>query len=180
MGRTTVAKWRRALGVTRTNNEGSQVLIHAATAKALGAAREQGVSEEERRRRSRLILEVRPWEASPDVTYGTAWEPGHVALLGAAPDREVARRTGHTLNAVRTRRRAMGIGPFRSRQPGVYLERRTGRYCSRICIRGRHVALGTFATFEEARDAYEAANLGRGHSPGIQRPGPVSRPTGAP
>src|SRR5262245_31860001 len=44
---TTVAKWRGALEVTRKNNEGSQILIHAATAKALDVAREVGLSQEE-------------------------------------------------------------------------------------------------------------------------------------
>jgi hypothetical protein len=105
VGRMTVSNWRRALGVTRTNNEGSQILIHAATALALEEARRAGLSDEERARRSRLIREVQPWRNSPGVTYGVAWLPEHIALLGTIPDREVAERTGHTLNAVRIRRR---------------------------------------------------------------------------
>src|SRR5205085_10264128 len=38
VGRTTLAKWRKALGVTKTTNEGTRVLIRAATTKALQAA----------------------------------------------------------------------------------------------------------------------------------------------
>jgi hypothetical protein len=115
---TSVNKWRKALGVTRTNCEGSQVLIHAATAKALAAARETELSEEECRRRSRLASSLRIWENSPDVTYGVAWLPEQVALLGTAPDREVARLTNHSLHAVRNKRRQLRIPGFRKSEAG--------------------------------------------------------------
>src|SRR5262245_14276431 len=54
VGRTTIAKWRKALGVTKKNNEGTMALVRTATSKALEAALEQGVTGEERERRSRL------------------------------------------------------------------------------------------------------------------------------
>jgi hypothetical protein len=39
VGKETISKWRRALGVTKTNNEGSRRLVRVATAKALEATR---------------------------------------------------------------------------------------------------------------------------------------------
>ena len=39
VGKETISKWRRALGVTKRNNEGSRRLVRVATAKALEAAR---------------------------------------------------------------------------------------------------------------------------------------------
>jgi hypothetical protein len=109
----TVIKWRKAFGVNRQNNAWSQVLIHAATARALRAALQQDYSAEERQRRSQLARKLKIWEESPEVTYGVAWTPEAVALLGTMPDPEVACRTGHTVNAVRIRRRQLGIARYR-------------------------------------------------------------------
>lgn len=164
---TTLGKWRRALEVTRTNNEGSQLLIHAATAKALEIAREVGLSDEERQRRSDLVSEMRLWERSPEVTYGVPWTAEAGALLGTIPDAEAARRTGHTLNAVRIRRRNLGIPCLQDEPVGATLERRTGRWCANISVNGTRVSLGTYDTREEAHQVYlDAVRRYRGGSSG--------------
>jgi hypothetical protein len=151
----TVAKWRRALDVNRQNNEGSQLLIHAATAKALQLALEQEYSDEERQRRSQLARELAIWEFSPNVTFGIPWTAEAVTLLGTMPDPEVARRTGHSVNAVRLRRAQLGIARFRGAEPvGASLDPRSGRWCARISLRGKYISLGSYDTKEEAHHAY--------------------------
>jgi hypothetical protein len=113
IGRMTVAKWRKALGVNKINNEGSHLLVIDATARAREVAFRTELSAQERERRSRLASLVRPGDFSPRVTYGVEWTPEALALLGTMTDPEVARRTGHTVNAVHIRRRKEGIPPFR-------------------------------------------------------------------
>lgn len=158
VGKTTVAKWRKALGVSKKNNDGTRLLVSAATAKARQAAREAGVSGEECRRRSQSARQRRLWEFSPDVTYGKQWTQEDIALLGTMSDPEVVGRTGHTLNAVRIRRRLLGIPRFQDAEPvGVSFERRTGRWYARISIRGTRIQLGTYDTREEAHRMYEEA-----------------------
>lgn len=152
----TVVKWRRALGATRKNNPGTQVLVRAATAKALEEALACGVSDLERERRGRQARLTGPWQFSPPVTYGVPWLPEHAALLGTMPDPEVARRTGHSVNAVRIRRRQVGVPRFEAHPPvGASFEKRTGRWCARMNVRGKRVSLGTFATRDEAAMAYQ-------------------------
>jgi hypothetical protein len=155
---TTVVKWRKALEVNRRNNEGSQLLIHAATAQAREAALEVGVTGEERERRSRQATGMQLWRFGPPVTCGRPWPPEHIALLGTTPDPEVARRTGHTLNAVRLKRRGLGVPRFRECAPaGASFEPRTGRWYARINVGGRRVSLGTYDSKEEAQRAYQDA-----------------------
>jgi hypothetical protein len=105
----TVVRWRRALDVTRKNNEGTQVLIRAATAQATLAAQEYVFTAEEREVRRQRAHTFRIWEASPPVTYGVAWTPDAVALLGTLPDHIVGERTGHSRNAVHIKRKSLGI-----------------------------------------------------------------------
>jgi hypothetical protein len=163
---TTVAKWRKVLDVKKTNNEGSRRLMEAATAKALEVALEVGVSEEDRERRRKLMKEVKPWLYSPDVTYGVPWTPEHLAILGTMPDKEVASRTGHTLNAVQVRRHLDGIPCFRLKPPsGAHHDPRTDRWYASICVDGVKWHLGTFDTKGAAEAAYQDA-VRRFRSPG--------------
>jgi transposase-like protein len=118
IGRTTVAKWRKKLEVTKHNNEGTHLLVAEATEKNRQLAYQTELSPEEHERRSKLASSLRLWETSPRVTYGVEWTPESLALLGTMPDPEVARRTGHTLNAVHLRRRLEGIPAFKRRRDG--------------------------------------------------------------
>ena len=90
----TVGKWRKALGVNRRNNEGSQVLIRAATTKAR-AAQNPIRSAAYRQKQRENIIRRRLGELAPELINGQAWTPEDKALLGTLPDREVASRTGH-------------------------------------------------------------------------------------
>jgi hypothetical protein len=103
-----VWKWRKTLGVTRTNNEGS-VRRHRAAAEA-GAAKTRGVSlpaeQVERRRRTSLRLNLGRYLKTG--YHGPWWTKAEVALLGRVPDDEVARRTGRTVAAVRRKRETLG------------------------------------------------------------------------
>ena len=110
----TVIKWRKALGVNRRNNEGSQVLIRAATTKAR-AAQSPIRSAEYRQKQRENIIRRRLWELAPEVTSGKAWTPEHKTLLGAMPDREVASRTGHPYSSVKTLRLKLRIPCCRSK-----------------------------------------------------------------
>jgi hypothetical protein len=105
-----VWRWRRALQVTRTNNEGSRRRMRAAA--EAGAARLRAVA----RARTRAARRHRPAGAPDPRTY---WPRGHpapprwpdadLALLGTLPVDEVARRTGRSRNAVRQRRERLGL-----------------------------------------------------------------------
>jgi hypothetical protein len=90
----TVARWRRLLGVTKTNNEGTHRLVLGAIQASLesrfGGATGQGVS---------------PY---PARGRAAVWSAEEIALLGALPDAEVARRTGRSLPAVNKKRLGLG------------------------------------------------------------------------
>ena len=158
VGKTTVAKWRQAPGVTKTNNAGAHRLVRAAAEKALTAALETELSADERERRRELMRSLRLWEVAPAVTFGKPRAPAEDAVLGTMRDAEAAERTGHTWHGVRDRRRELGIPGFRAREPsGASDERRTGRWAARLSVRGTRHHLGTFATKEEAERAYQQA-----------------------
>jgi hypothetical protein len=119
-----VWRWRRALGVTRTNNEGSRRRMRAAA--EAGAARLHAVA----RARTRAARRLRP-AGAPDprrhwprgYPAPPRWSDADLALLGKLPDEEVARRTGRTWNAVRQKREKLGIPrpPARPRDDGPAL-----------------------------------------------------------
>jgi len=110
----TVIKWRKALDATRKNNAGSQILIHAATAKARDVANQHGPTEEYRRKQRNHMIRRRLWELAPAVTHGIPWMPEHLALLGTMTDDEVVARTGHPFTSVRTKRQKLRIPAYRA------------------------------------------------------------------
>jgi len=93
----TVWHWRKALGVTRKNNQGTHRLVLG----AIGAT-----------------LESRFGEGGPQRPRGrpAVWSSWEVALLGALSDHEVARRTGRSVEAAGKKRLAMGRAPVRARR----------------------------------------------------------------
>jgi hypothetical protein len=91
----TVCKWRAALGICRTDAEGSRRLIHQAAQNGLQA------------RRNGTAGEIRLWTAA------------ELALLGLLPDAEVAHRTGRTYHAVRIMRSQMRLPACRGAAEGV-------------------------------------------------------------
>jgi hypothetical protein len=104
-----VHRWRRALGVTRTNNRGSGRLIRSAAAEegaAAVAAREW--TDAERAHRRRLSVELGLARHIVPGYHGPRWTAKELRLLGTLPDEEVARRTGRTPNAVRRKPELLG------------------------------------------------------------------------
>ncbi|HEY7425024.1 MAG TPA: hypothetical protein VH682_12405 [Gemmataceae bacterium] len=103
-----VHRWRRALEVTRTSNEGSQRLICAAA--ELGAEQQRGkrLTPEEVERRRLTARDLGLGRYLQTGYHGPWWTKDEVALLGHLPDEEVARRTGRSVNAVRQKRETLG------------------------------------------------------------------------
>jgi hypothetical protein len=90
--------WRKALGVSRTNNEGSHRLILGAITETLKARFGEGPGGPGRQGSSAL----------PAGGRAAVWTAAEVALLGVLPDAEVARRTGRSQDAVLKKRGQLG------------------------------------------------------------------------
>ena len=93
----TVWHWRKALGVTRKNNQGTHRLVLGANGKTLESPFGVGG----------------PLRPRARTAGWAAWE---VALLGAISDREVARRTGRSMEAVGKKRLELSRAPVRARR----------------------------------------------------------------
>lgn len=111
-----VWNWRKALGVNRVNNEGSQRLIRDAAQAGADVLKQNGLTAEqcrragERAKRLNLIQYAHAKPARP------RWTEEQEALLGTASDRAIARRIGRSTKAVRQRRTALGIPTSRDRR----------------------------------------------------------------
>jgi len=101
-----VARWRRALGVTRTNCEGSRRLIQAAARAGAAVIKANVWTAAERRARSRRAIEL---GLGRNLDHSPTWTAEQVGLLHMLSDAAVAERTGRTANAVRQARVRYGI-----------------------------------------------------------------------
>jgi hypothetical protein len=112
-----VWKWRKALGVSRTNCPGSQRLVRAASAKGADRYRGKRLPPEqvERRRQTARELNLGKY-LRPGYNLGPWWSPAEVKLLGRLPDDEVAAKVGRTPDAVRCKRGKLGIPNPRDRR----------------------------------------------------------------
>ena len=106
---TAVHNWRKALGVGRTDNEGTARLVLAAAEKGAEAVKAREWTEEERERCRRVNAEKGLAAHLVLGYHGPLWAPEDMSLLGTMPDEEVARRTGRTAGAVRQKREELGI-----------------------------------------------------------------------
>ena len=104
-----VHNWRKALGVTRTDNRGTARLTLAAAEKGAEGVKAREWTEEERERRRRNAVENDLGRNLVTGYHGPLWTAEETALLGTAPDAEVARRIGRTPEAVRVMRDRRGI-----------------------------------------------------------------------
>jgi hypothetical protein len=117
-----VWKWRKALGVSRTDNEGTRRLIQAAAEAGARATRDRPMSPQERERRRRVALEknlggnLLPGFNGYNVR---AWTPPEDKLVRTLPAAEVVRRTGRTLTSVYDRRSLLGVPDGRRRDEGL-------------------------------------------------------------
>src|SRR5262249_28431489 len=87
-----VWRWRKALGVSRTNNEGSQRLIQAAAEEGAAAMREREYTDEECDERSRRARELGLGRYLQTGYHGPRWTRAQLRLLGKYPDDVVAAR----------------------------------------------------------------------------------------
>ena len=109
--------WRKSLGVSRTNNEGSRRLMHAASQKGADAMKEREWSDEEReQRRQQTIASGCNANIKPGYNLGPLWTRKELALLGKLPDEEVAKQLGRTKNAVRAKRTRLEIATAQDRR----------------------------------------------------------------
>jgi hypothetical protein len=99
-----IHRWRKALGVTRTNNEGSQRLIRAASERGAERIRGRPLTPEQVERRRRTALELNLGRFLREAYHESRWTKAEVRLLGKVPDAELAHRTGRTVDAVRQKR----------------------------------------------------------------------------
>jgi hypothetical protein len=102
-----VWRWRKALGVTRTNNEGTRRLIQAAAAAGGEALAYRGLSDEQCEQRSRAAVRLNLKRFLRLGYHGPRWTRQQLALLGKEPDEIVAGKVGRGVNAVRV----LGGGP---------------------------------------------------------------------
>jgi hypothetical protein len=117
VGRNTVWTWRKALRVSRTDNEGTRRLMHAAARKGADAIKKREWSEQEReQRRRQTIARGRNANITPGYNLGPWWTPEQLALLGTVPDEDLAKQLGRTTDAVRCQRTRRGIPSAKDRR----------------------------------------------------------------
>jgi hypothetical protein len=101
--------WRRALGVTRTTNEGSHRLIQVSAKKGAKAIKARVWTDEERAQRRQLNTERELASNLIPGYHGPLWTAQDIAMLGRMLDEVVARRTRRTVGAVRQKRLELGL-----------------------------------------------------------------------
>jgi len=111
-----VWKFRRALGVGRTDSEGSRRLIQAAAQEGGAAMRQRGVSPAEVGQRRQNAIRLKLGRHLQPGYHGPRWTAEQLGLLGTLPDGDVARQIGRTAGAVRVMRTRLGIASARDRR----------------------------------------------------------------
>jgi hypothetical protein len=105
----TVTLWRAALGVEgQFGTEGSKRLHQATSERGAAATRTREVTDRERRTRRRRALALNLGRYL-NPAHGEGWTAAELALLGTAPDEEVAERIGRTKDAVRQKREEVRV-----------------------------------------------------------------------
>jgi hypothetical protein len=90
VGKFVVARWRKALGVDRENNEGTRLRLRAGVELAAEARRGQPLSEDERAQRREQALRLNTLRFARAALTTRWWKEDERALLGKLPDEEVA------------------------------------------------------------------------------------------
>jgi hypothetical protein len=106
----TVWLWRKALGVEgRYTTEGTKRLRRAVSEKIADALRGKPLSPEQVEQRRENAVRLNLGRFPRAAALACACPEEQVRLLGTAPDEEVARRIGRSMNAVRVKRTRRGI-----------------------------------------------------------------------
>jgi hypothetical protein len=111
-----VWRWRKALGIGRTDPEGTRRLMGAAAAVGAEAMRHYEYTAQERDQRRRRAVELNLARHLKTGYHGLRWTAQEVSLLGSLPDAEIAQRVGRTVAAVRQKREELRLpNPSRKR-----------------------------------------------------------------
>jgi hypothetical protein len=86
VGVKTVWRWRKALGVTRTNNPGTMALMRQASEKGASQLRGKQLSEEQVERRRRAALELNLGRMLIPGYHGPRWADEELRLSGTMQD----------------------------------------------------------------------------------------------
>jgi hypothetical protein len=116
VGDLVVWKWRKALGVTRTNNPGTHRLVQAAAEAGAAVMSRREYTPEECAERWERAVRLNLGRHLVLGYHGPRWTRAQLRLLGKYPDEEVARRTGRTVCAVRCQRTRRKIPPALDRR----------------------------------------------------------------
>jgi hypothetical protein len=105
-----VWRWRKAFGIRRTGTPGSALLVQAAAQLGADAMKQRDWSAEECDMRRQRALDLNYGDRLPHG-YNLApwWSDEELALVGTAPDEEIAAMIGPTIEAVRIMRTRRGI-----------------------------------------------------------------------
>jgi hypothetical protein len=103
----TVVAWRKAFGVTSTNNPGTARLIE----KRNETMRKWQMSPEQRELQRRIAIELNSAQyfAKYRRSNGPDWTAKEIALLGTDVDRVIAEKVGRSVEAVNRKRKKLGI-----------------------------------------------------------------------
>jgi hypothetical protein len=104
-----VWRWRRCLGVGRTDSEGSRRLNQSAAEAGGAAMHERGLTDQEAEELRRRAVELDLGQYLPTGCHAPRRTDGELALLGTMPDEELAARTGKRPGAVSLKRRRLGM-----------------------------------------------------------------------
>jgi hypothetical protein len=105
----TVWWWRKALEIKRTDSEGSRRLILVVAQAGADAVKQREFSQKERKVKRRIALKLNLSQYLAAATRPGQWTTEELALLGMAPDTQIAALTGRTWNAVRLKREKLEI-----------------------------------------------------------------------
>jgi hypothetical protein len=102
-------RWRKFLGVTRTNNLRSHELQRQSAQAGAETQQARVWTDAERQARREMAKALDLARHIPHGYHGPWWTDEELAFLGTKPDAEVAARTGRTIKAVRVQRRRAGL-----------------------------------------------------------------------
>lgn len=110
----TVHRWRRCLGVGRTNpgtrrlrgQQAKQVFTAERRARAIKTIK----GRKNRQKHSKIML--KRWNTNGTMGNYKKWQPNEIALLGKASDEAVAKTIGRSVFAVKRERQALKIPMF--------------------------------------------------------------------
>lgn len=111
-----VWKWRKALGVTRTNCEGTARLRKAVSETIGDLLRGEPLPEERCDRMSVAARANNQGRYLREWVNPKGWRAEEVALLGTDDDEVIAERLGRSRSAVRSKRASLGVPYFRYRK----------------------------------------------------------------